>query len=193
MKKPAKSPKYVKVKNTGISPTDADTHVGYVAMEFNNLELQLFYLLQTVSGMGNWGATAIWSLGMYQQRLQAVNLFFDKRSVLKPYRAQWRKLRKFLVDVGEDRNSVVHGERLAETLRNGKAKHYITQNNLFDPFNMARKNYKFDIAELREIILDIRAGVEGVQELQNNISQSRPIPEQKFEEFQVRRRPKRVE
>lgn len=171
-----------------IAPLDA--LVGNLCIEFNNLEFVLSNLLQDLLFSDRTGLTAVWMSHMWLGRLRLMDTLLkaripDPESACRDY---FRRLSDFLTEIAGYRNATVHGMRMAHTQLDGKVNHFIVPNDFaMDPW-VPRKQFKFDEAELREAILDIRLAVDRVGLLQQHLHGT-PQAAEVLRTTEVRRRP----
>lgn len=178
-------------KNEEIVASPLDHLVGYMAIEFNNLEFILQLTLQKLTGTDHFGVTAIWSSLMWSGRIEMIDALMRARfNDTHQLRIFWaKKLKPFLGDVAADRNAIIHGMRSVETRKDGSTKHYITHNH-FGDHGFARRRFRYDERELREIILDIRVAAEAMAKFDSSLIGGGPAPEE-LANLPVRRRPPR--
>lgn len=164
------------------TPTEIDGYVGLIAMEFNNLELGLQFVLSAAGEMHQRAGALIWHSVMWNARLEIMDKLFLSWPQLRPY---WVKLLELLREVAADRNFVVHGERSGT----GGQACIVSPDTFLNP-DLGRRTDKLSIGELKEIILDIDAAKHATNMLHHWMMGITPLPDT-FPQVAIRRRPPR--
>lgn len=175
----------------GVDPAGLDAYVGMLAMEFNMLDSLTIGLMARLLRLDGFAAQAVWSNMLWKPRLEFINAAFVRRHDLEPLTPFWVRLYNFMVELGGERNFIIHGERVESCHDDGSSAFYVSGNDAADFWNFSRRPHQLiDESEIRELILDVRAAVIGLCALDNHILLAEPSLDTLLKAA-VRRRPPR--
>lgn len=175
--------------NMGIGHLDG--YVGCLSFAFNNMESLLIGLFGRILNMDSFATQAVWSSMMWRAKIELLNAGFVRRPDLEPLTSYWKRLFALLVELGADRNFVLHGQREQQYDSTGKTGDFVKSNNFTDMWGFSRRHdERIDEAELKEIILDIGAATIALSKLDNHLCGQKPSLDDLLQSA-IRRRPAR--